>query len=99
MKEWFLGLEFVTSIIAHIIPIALSLAGLFAGWVLKTYFPQLTYTHLIVDAIDEKGIELLAKFLAKQTGGKYIEVDHLWKEFIPAAEALRADYLEKIKQL
>ena len=80
------------NLIDHIVPIFITTMIFVIIWALRTYLPQLHYIDLITKATNDTGIIKLAKYMAKQNGGKHIDTDEFWEAFVPAARAVSAEY-------
>jgi len=96
MHELWNKVTTLVDLINHLLPIAITVFGGTAFWVVKKYLPQLHYIKLVTDAVDEKGVRELAQYIAKKTGGKHINTDAVWESFVPAARAIRARYELKL---
>jgi len=60
--------------------------------------PYCRYVDKLANAHTDKGKEDLAKYLAHRTGGRKIDVENLWRSFLPAARDLHKDHLKKRDQ-
>ena len=85
----------VFNLVDHIIPVLITLAVIVAVVMYRIGFPYLRHIYLVSQASNFDGEMRLARHLARQAGGKRIEVSELWTGFIPAARALHADHVIK----
>lgn len=56
-------------------------------------FPYCQYIYYLSQSGTKQGNEELAKYLAKRTGGRSINVDDSWRSFIPAAIDLHTSFI------
>lgn len=91
-------LTVVLEIVNRTIPVILTLFLLGLGVILYIGAPLCQYVSLVSDADTDKGKEKLAKYLAKQTGGRNIDTEESWKHFVPAARDLHKRHVIKKDQ-
>lgn len=72
----------------HLVPTLGVLGALVALFFISKIKPYLSYVKLLANADTPEGQTELAKYIARQTGGKKIDTEALWEAFLPAAEAL-----------
>lgn len=61
--------------------------------------PKMNMIERIVRADTKEGREDLARYMARKTGGKKIDLDDTWRSFIPAARSAHASHLKKRREL
>lgn len=61
--------------------------------------PTYRFITILSNATNEEGIEKLADFIAKTTGGKNIDVTTVRQSFMPAAHAMSTEHLKRRKEL
>ena len=79
----------------HLLPTIITIVVTLSLIFITKGLPYLRYVRLVANAKDEESINNLAKYLAKHTGGKHIDVDPAWRSFIPAATEIHELYLHK----
>jgi len=89
--DWALFLE----LISHTLPIIITLLFLLIVAALYVGAPYCRYIYHLTIPSSEEGNESLAKYLAKKTGGRGINVDDNWQSFLPAAKNLRESHLSR----
>ena len=77
-------LEFVN----HFLPFILTLFFVSAFIFFVIGRPYIRYIALVSNASNPEGVSKLARYLAHKTGGRRINVDEIWEQFIPIAEKL-----------
>lgn len=78
----------VAQLTDHLVPTLGVLGALIVLFFISKIKPYLNYVKLLANADTPEGRVELAKYIARQTGGKKIDTDALWEAFLPAAEAL-----------
>lgn len=86
-------IDLFLTLINHLVPVFILIAILVIGIALYIGTPYCRYIHFVAESDNPKGIEDLAKYLAKKTGGRKINVDNTWESFIPAAQDLHLNHV------
>ncbi len=79
----------------HLVPTLGVLGALISLFFISKIKPYLSYVKLLANADTPEGQVELAKYIARQTGGKKIDTDALWEAFLPAAKALSELHLSR----
>jgi len=90
MTEWALWADIISRILPLIVILLLGVGVV--TW--KIGGPYCQYIYYLSQSGSEKGNEDLAKYLAKTTGGKSINVDDSWPSFLPAAMDLHSSFIK-----
>lgn len=80
----------------HILLLLVTLLVIGLLFVVFVGYPYLRYIYLVANADTTEGVNRLAKHLAHRTGGKKINVDDHWPDFIPAAQGLHNRYKHRL---
>jgi len=81
------------TLINHLVPVLLTLVVVTVAVVLVASAPYLKYVLYVSEADTPKGREDFARYLAKKTGGRKINVDDNWPAFIKAAKDLHTSHV------
>ena len=79
----------------HLTPVAITFVAVLVLVSLRLGIPYLRFVDLVSKADTPEGVAVLAKHLAKNTGGRYINVSDMWMDFTSAATALNKEYRRK----
>ena len=82
----------------HMLPEIMVVVGFFCYAVIIFSMSCLVYIDKVTNAHTSEGVEDLAKHLANQTGGKAIQVDDNWRDFVPAAQGLNELHKSRLDQ-
>lgn len=88
-------IEIVIGIVNHTLPVIITLGIILIAVCLKVGFPYCQYVSLVSQADTDKGKEELARYLAKQAGGRKIDTNKSWRSFMPAARDLHKNHVKK----
>ncbi len=87
------------TVISHILPMVLLIVGFGMISILFYGTPYLKYLNLVSQADTNEGQEDFAKYLAKKTGGRKIDVNQSWKSFLPAAKDIHKIHIDRRNNL
>lgn len=88
-------MQLILTLVSHLLPVMITGGAVVTALALWIGGPYCRHVFFISNAANTRGVEDLARHLARQVGGKRLGIEQAWEMFIPAARKLSQDYIEK----